>query len=67
MQGQGEGNKDQGHIWTRMMAIAGALQKRTATSYCIVDSLARGQWPSIGEKGAFTWASIMSQFSSLVS
>jgi hypothetical protein len=34
--------------------IAKGCLRRIATSYCIVDSLAKGQWPLITEKGVFT-------------
>jgi len=37
-----------------MTEIAEARLRRTATSYCNMDSLAEGQWPLIGEEGVFT-------------
>jgi hypothetical protein len=36
------------------MEIAEARLRRTATSHCRMDSLAKGQWPRIGEEGSFT-------------
>jgi hypothetical protein len=36
------------------MEIAGARLRRTATSHCRMDSLAKGQWSSTGEEGVFT-------------
>jgi hypothetical protein len=38
----------------RMTETAEARLRRTATSYCNVDSLAKGQRPLIGEEGVFT-------------
>jgi hypothetical protein len=38
----------------RMTEIAEARLRCTATSYCNVDSLAKGQWPLITEEGVFT-------------
>jgi hypothetical protein len=34
--------------------MAEARLRRTATSYCNIDSLAKGRWPPIGEEGFFT-------------
>ena len=51
---QGEGDEGRGRMWMRMMVIAEACLRRTATSYCIVDPLAKVQWPLIAEKGVFT-------------
>jgi hypothetical protein len=34
--------------------MAEARLGRTATYYCNIDSLAKGQWLPIGEEGAFT-------------
>jgi hypothetical protein len=42
MQNQGEGVEVRERLWMRMTAIAEARLRRTATSYCIVDSLAKG-------------------------
>jgi hypothetical protein len=39
-----------------MKAIAGAVLRRTVTSYCIVGSLAEGERPYVGEEGVFTQA-----------
>jgi hypothetical protein len=41
-------------MWMRMTVIAKACLRHIATSYYIVDSLAKGQWPLITEKGVFT-------------
>jgi hypothetical protein len=38
----------------RMTEIAEACLRRTATSYCNIDSLAKGRWPPIREEGVFT-------------
>jgi hypothetical protein len=38
----------------RMMEIAEARLRRKATSYCNIDSLAKGQRPLIREEGVFT-------------
>jgi hypothetical protein len=54
MRNQGEGEEGRERMWMRMMVIAKACLKRTATPYCIVDSLAKGRWPLITEKGVFT-------------
>ena len=43
----------------RMTEIAEARLRRTATSYCNIDSLAKGQWPPIGEEGVFTRVRLM--------
>lgn len=40
----------------RMTEIAEARLRRIATAYCNIDSLAKGQWPLIGEEGVFTRA-----------
>jgi hypothetical protein len=53
---QGREDQGRGRIWMRMTAIAEARLRRTATSYCIVDSLAKVQWPLIEEEGVFTRA-----------
>ena len=50
---QGEEDKDQGRMWMSITVIAEARVRRTATSHCNIDSLAKGQWPPIGE-GVFT-------------
>ena len=49
--GEGEGR---GRMWMRMTEIAEARLRRTATSYCNIDSLAKEQWPPIEEEGVFT-------------
>jgi hypothetical protein len=54
MRNQDEGDKGRGRMWMRMIVIAKVCLRRIATSYCIVDSLAKGQWPLITEKGVFT-------------
>jgi hypothetical protein len=51
---QGEEGEGRGRTWTRMTEIAEARLRCTATSYCNTDSLAKGQWPPIGEEGVFT-------------
>jgi hypothetical protein len=43
-----------GCTWMRMTEIAEARLRRTAASYCNIDSLAKGQRPPIGEEGVFT-------------
>lgn len=56
MRNQGDEGEGQERMWMRMMAIDEARCRRAATSYCIVDSLAKGQCPPIGEEGVFTRA-----------
>ena len=51
---QGEGDEGRGRMSMRMIVIAEACLRRTATSYCIVSLLAKGQRPLIAEKGVFT-------------
>jgi hypothetical protein len=51
---QGEEGEGRGRTWMRMTEIAEARLRRTATSYCNIDSLAKGRWPPIGEEGVFT-------------
>jgi hypothetical protein len=54
MRNRGEEGEGRGHMWMSMTEIAKARLRRTATSYCNVDSLAKGQRPFIGEEGVFT-------------
>ena len=51
---QGEEGEGRGRTWMRMTEIAKARLRRTATSYCNIDSLAKGQRPLIGKEGVFT-------------
>ena len=51
---RGEEDEGRGRMWMRMTEIAEARLRRTATSYCNVDSLAKGKRPLIGEEGVFT-------------
>lgn len=45
MRNRGEGDGGRGRTWMRMTEIAEARVRRTAISDCIVDSLAKRQWP----------------------
>jgi hypothetical protein len=53
MQNRGEEDGGWGRTWMRMTEMAEARLRRTATSYCNIDSLAKGRWPPIGEEGVF--------------
>jgi hypothetical protein len=50
---RGEEGEGRGRTWMRMTEMAEARLRRTATSYCNIDSLAKGRWPPIGEEGVF--------------
>ena len=53
-QNQDDKDEGRGRMWMRMTEIAEARLRCIATSYCNVDSLAKGEWPLIGEEGVFT-------------
>jgi len=54
MRNPGEGDGGRERMWRRMMVIAKSCLRRIATSYCVIGSLAKGQWPPIIDEGVFT-------------